>query len=200
MITPTSPPRRRDATPTAAGPRLVATQAWAARGHRGPDRRASLPGQLEMVSRVWRLRTDSWTPRRRGAHLKAVEADRQLKPSDSTDGIPSSPGDLRQAPRRGPSPIGRMPAVSFGPSRPDSRLSAHVRIMPITREILACSPRGPARRLRLWRTARTPVNSGEGDLESGLTDGRHDSKAIEHLAAAAAAHAARVGDVGRWPS
>jgi len=39
------------------------------------------------------------------------------------------------------------------------------------------------------------MNSGEGDLESGLTDGRHDSKAIEHLAAAAAAHAVRVGDV-----
>jgi hypothetical protein len=44
------------------------------------------------------------------------------------------------------------------------------------------------------------MNSGEGDLESGLTDGRRDSKAIEHLAAAAAAHAVRVGDVGRWPS
>ena len=38
------------------------------------------------------------------------------------------------------------------------------------------------------------------DLESGLTDGRRDSKAIEHLAAAAATPAVRVGDVGRWPS
>ena len=28
------------------------------------------------------------------------------------------------------------------------------------------------------------MNSGEGDLESVLTDGRRDSKAIEHLAAA----------------
>ena len=40
----------------------------------------------------------------------------------------------------------------------------------------------------------------KADLESGLTDGRRDSKTIEHLAAAAAAHAVRVGDVGRWPS
>jgi hypothetical protein len=44
--------------------------------------------------------------------------------------------------------------------------------------VLACSPSGPARRLRSWRTARTPVNSGEGDLESGLTDGRHDSRRL----------------------
>jgi len=57
---------------------------------------------------------------------------------------------------------------------------------------------GPA--TALMADGENPVNSGEGDLESGLTDGRRDSKAIEHLAAAAAAHAARVGDVGRWPS
>ena len=31
------------------------------------------------------------------------------------------------------------------------------------------------------------MNSGEGDFESGLTNGHRESKAIEHLAAAAAA-------------
>jgi hypothetical protein len=135
VIIATSPLSSRRCTRSVREPRLVANQAWAALGPRGPDRRASLPVHLEVVSRVWRLRTDSWTPRRRGAHLKAVEGGQKLKPSDSTDGIPSSPGGLAAGPEEGSRPYRENASgLSFGPSRPDSRLSAHVPIMPITRE------------------------------------------------------------------
>jgi hypothetical protein len=147
---------------------------------RGPDRRASLPVHLEVVSRVWRLRTDSWTPRRRGAHLKAVEGGQKLKPSDSTDGDSQLAGGLAAGPEEGSRPYRENASgLSFGPSRPDSPLSAHVPIMPITREqpssgLPECRSAGFERRVGVLTATVTATRLD--DLHPSDTN-EHDSSA-----------------------